>query len=447
MHRPSIPVGVITLGCAKNEVDSEYMLSELESAGFTITEELSEAVAIVVNSCAFIQPAKEESIETILEAARYKETGRCKVLAVVGCMAQRYARQLRSEMPEVDIFLGVGEAQKNLARLLQESLGVELSGGRRHSFPRLVETAARGWAYLKISEGCNNRCTYCAIPLIRGNLVSRPEADILEEARYLESLGVLELNLIAQDVTAYGSDRESGTGHLVKLLEQLLERTNIPWIRLLYTHPAHLDESLLEFIAANRRILPYLDLPVQHASNRILERMGRKVTKEEILRKINLARQIIGDPVLRTTVLVGFPGERKRDFEELVEFIQQVRFDRLGGFVYSREEDTPAAEMRQTVSQAEKEERLEIVLALQRTISAERNAERVGQTLPVLVERAVDPLEAPAPVYRWLGRSAAHAPEVDGVVYLAGEGCAPGKIVRARITASADYDLFATAIG
>ena len=447
MAKDKVAVGLITLGCAKNVVDSEYMLAELGAAGFTLTEDLSQARAIVVNTCAFIQPAKEESIETILEAARFKETGRCEVLAVVGCMAQRYSKELGREMPEVDIFLGLGQQQRRLGEELKAALGLELTPRLKRLSPRVVETANQGWAYLKISEGCNNRCNYCAIPLIRGNLKSRPEAEIVGEAVYLESLGVKELNLIAQDVTAYGLDcgREGALNHLLK---SILAETGIPWIRLLYTHPAHLNHSLLELIAENNRLLPYLDMPIQHASDRILVAMGRGVKKKEMLEKIELARRILNRPVLRTTVLVGFPGERKAEFAELVEFIEQVRFDRLGGFIYSREEGTPAAALRDSVPRAEKQRRLETVLEIQREISAAANASRVGEVFQVLVERPVDPNEAPSPEYLWAGRSSAHAPEVDGVVYLAlgpdveERKIRPGRMARVRITDSGDYDLF-----
>ena len=447
MAENRVPVGLITLGCAKNEVDSEYMLAELASAGFSLTEDLSRAQAIVVNTCAFIQPAKEESIETILEAARFKESGRCRVLAVVGCMAQRYGKELRRQMPEVDIFLGLGREQRRLGEELKAALGLEPAPCLKRLSPRVVESAGQGWAYLKISEGCNNRCSYCAIPLIRGELKSRPEAEIVKEAVYLESLGVKELNLIAQDVTAYGFDRGEH-GALNRLLKSILAETAIPWIRLLYTHPAHLERSLLELMAENTRLLPYLDMPIQHASDRILAAMGRGVTKNEILDKIELARSILNRPVLRTTVLVGFPGERKADFAELVDFIEQVGFDRLGGFVYSREEDTPAEALRDSVSRAEKQRRLEEVLEIQREISAAANASRLGEEIQVLVERPVDPGEAPSQEYLWAGRSSAHAPEVDGTVYLApGRGIEKriikaGGMARVRITDSGDYDLF-----
>lgn len=444
--KDNLTVGLITLGCAKNQVDSEYMLSDLEKAGFALTEDLSDAVAIVINTCAFIQPAKEESIETILEAARYKETGRCRVLAVVGCMAARYRDALRTEMPEVDIFLGVGDEEHRLGDILARKLGLKPTAAPGIFMPRQVRTISEGWAYLKISEGCDNRCSYCAIPRIRGNLASRPVEALVEEARFLESLGIVELNLIAQDTTAYGTEcSEKGAPRLVNLLELLLDSTSIPWFRLLYTHPAHLEESLLEFMAVNHRIVPYLDMPIQHASDRILAMMGRKVTRSEIQRKIELARAILGDPILRTTVLVGFPGETERDFEELLDFIQEMRFHRLGGFIYSREEGTAAYDFRGSVSRAEKERRLEMILEIQRSISAELNSKCVGKVLPVLVERTLDPSETQLPEFRLVGRSRAHAPEVDGAVYLAGERLAAGTITEVLIRESSDYDLFGTA--
>jgi len=452
MSKNGTRVGLITLGCAKNQVDSEYMLSGLEAEGFTLVEELGEADAIVVNTCGFIQPAKEESIEVILEAARYKEPeGNCRVLAVVGCLSQRYAEQLKAGMPEVDLFLGLGDEQRNLAPLLRRLLGVAPHSAAvarpETRGPRLVESASRGWAYLKIAEGCNNRCSYCAIPSIRGALVSRPPRELVEEAHYLESLGVLELNLIAQDLTAYGHDRGSAHPGLVELLRMLLKETSIPWLRLLYAHPAHLEEDLLKLMAAEERILPYLDLPIQHASDRVLTRMGRRVTADRLIRLITRAREIVDSLVLRTTVLVGYPGETQRDFDRLLEFVADVRFDRLGAFVYSPEEGTPAAEQRNRVPRAEKERRVEILLELQRQISAERNAERLGKVMPVLIERSLEPEEALYGEYGWAGRSAAHAPEVDGWVYVGGKRIKPGNITRVRIEEALDYDLFGSALG
>jgi ribosomal protein S12 methylthiotransferase len=443
LSRDRVRVGLISLGCAKNQVDSECMIAELERAGFELTDDMAVAEAVVVNTCGFIRPAKEESIETILQAARLKQEGNLRVLAVVGCLAQRYLKELKHDLPEVDIFLGVGAEQKDLPVRLRRALGLELKDNADCGpalQARRVETITRGWAYLKISEGCDNRCAYCAIPLIRGGLASRPLQVLIEEARWLESLGTRELNLIAQDVTAWGAERGE---HLTGLLERLLAETAIPWIRLLYMHPAHIDERLLEFMAAHPRVLPYIDMPIQHASDRVLAAMGRGVTRARLLDLVARARELLDNPVLRTTVLVGFPGERKRDFEELLEFVAEARFDRLGGFIYSAEEDTRAASLRETVSRAEKERRLEAVLSLQRSISAEIQQERVGQSLEVLVEQPVPPPERPSPEYRWAGRSRAHAPEVDGWVYLSGGRPHPGRIVRARVIESGDYDLFA----
>lgn len=441
LERLTVKVGLISLGCAKNQVDSECMNADLERAGFKLTSDLAEAEAIVVNTCGFIRPAKEESIETILRAAELRQSGRLRVLAVVGCLSQRYRGELERELPEVDIFLGVGADQRGLPELLREALGLDCPLACRDTLPpRRVETVARGWAYLKVSEGCNNRCAYCAIPLIRGGLASRSPDDLLSEARLLESLGARELNLIAQDVSAWGAD----TGARVEaLLERLLDGTEVPWFRLLYLHPAHLNRSLLEFMARRPRVLPYIDIPIQHASDRVLAAMGRGVTKARLTEIISAARELLDEPVLRTTVMVGFPGERKRDFEELLEFIAEAKFDRLGGFIYSAEEGTHAAGLRDTVPRAEKERRLEAVLDLQRGISAERQESRVDKVLQVLVEQSLDPEERPSSEYGWAGRSRAHAPEVDGWVYLAAERLDPGTFVSARVTDSGDYDLFA----
>ncbi|MEA2063650.1 MAG: 30S ribosomal protein S12 methylthiotransferase RimO [Gemmatimonadota bacterium] len=449
-------VGFITLGCAKNQVDSEYMLADLQASGFSLTERLDEAEVIVINTCGFILAAREESIEVILDAARYKEQGSCRVLAVVGCLAQRYETELKKELPEVDLFLGVGGSrQRMLSARLRDCLGIakqsQAVGCPGHGvtgYSRLVDTAWQGWAYLKISEGCDNRCSYCAIPLIRGPLVSRPPGELAQEAGYLESLGVMELNLIAQDLTAYGTDRPGGDyGTLAGLLELLLTETSIPWIRLLYAHPAHLDEEVLELMAGRERVLPYLDLPVQHASNRVLGRMGRGTTKDDLSRLIGRARQVVDSLVLRTTVLVGYPGETEADFEELLEFVETARFDRLGAFAFSREEGTAAAEEPGSVTEEEAGRRVETLLELQRQISAGLNEGRIGTVMPVLVERPVDPEEAMSGQYSWVGRSAGHAPEVDGWVYLSGPGlCEPGSIVRVRIEDAGDYDLFGSLI-
>ncbi len=455
-ERASVRVGLITLGCAKNEVDSEYMLADLRREGFMPVSELASAEAVVVNTCCFVEPAREEAVETILEAAELKKSGACRVLAVVGCMAQRYREELAASLPEVDLFIGVGGQQRSLPEQLRRCLGLSAPVPRDiPPLPRVVETTRQGWAYLKISEGCDNRCSYCAIPLIRGGLVSRPAESILTEARFLEEQGAQELVLIAQDVTAWGADTGTGkkSGGIVSLLESLLAGTAVPWIRLLYTHPAHLDESLLTLIGGESRIVPYLDMPVQHASDRVLKAMGRGMSCAGLLVKIELARTLIDSPVLRTTVMVGFPGESERDFEQLLEFIAAVRFDRLGAFSYSVEEGTAAAGRNDSVPRREKERRLEEVMELQCRISAELNAARVGQTVPVLVERRADRDESFGGRYVWAGRGRAHAPDVDGQVFFADPAAgatsispispiSPGRIIPVSITDSGDYDLF-----
>ncbi len=445
-------MGLITLGCAKNEVDSEYMLADLRREGFMPVSELASAEAVVVNTCCFVEPAREEAVETILEAAELKKSGACRVLAVVGCMAQRYRVELAASLPEVDLFIGVGQQQRSLPEQLRRCLGLTAPVPCDiPPLPRVVETTRQGWAYLKISEGCDNRCSYCAIPLIRGALASRPADSILREARFLEEQGAQELVLIAQDVTAWGADTGKGkgkrSGGIVSLLESLLAGTAVPWIRLLYTHPAHLDEDLLTLIGGESRIVPYLDMPVQHASDRVLKEMGRGVSRRQLLEKIELARRLIDSPVLRTTVMVGFPGESERDFEQLLEFIATVRFDRLGAFSYSVEEGTAAAGRGDSVPRREKERRLEEVMELQCRISAELNAARVGQTVPVLVERPADRDESFGGRYVWVGRGRAHAPDVDGQVFFTdpAHGAAsisPGRIIPVSITESGDYDLF-----
>ena len=440
----SFKAGLISLGCAKNQVDSEYILGDMERHGFILTDDLSAAEVVIINTCGFIQPAKEESIETILEVDALRTNGVLKVLAVTGCLSQRYGSQLAGEFPEVDVFTGVGESRKGLPQAIMEKLG-EKYVAPEHDIPsgRQVDTAAAGWAYLKISEGCSNRCSYCAIPLIRGDLSSRPLKDIVAEALYLESLGVRELDIIAQDVTAFATDTNPGNYlGIVELLESLLRGTAIPWFRLLYAHPAHTPVELLDLMAAESRIVPYLDIPIQHASDRMLKLMRRGIDSGGLRKLIELARDKVPGITLRTTALVGHPGETEDDFEQLVEFIEWARFDRLGAFAYSEEEDTAAVGMDSKVDESEAQSRLEEVLDIQRSISADKMAALVGEEVQVLVEGEVAPGEVMAENYRYVGRSRAHAPEVDGWVYIDSSNLSAGNLINVRIEDSSDYDLF-----
>ena len=437
-------VALISLGCAKNQVDSEYILGDMERHGFRITDDLGTAEVVIVNTCGFIQPAKEESIETILETAVLRENGNLKVLAVTGCLSQRYGKELETELAEVDVFTGVGESRKGLPAAIMEKLGLKyVAPALDLPSKRQIDTAGNGWAYLKISEGCSNRCSYCAIPIIRGDLSSRPADEIVEEARYLESLGVQEINLIAQDVTAFGSDSDPGNYRgVVNLLESLLNKTKIPWFRLLYAHPAHTHAELLDLMAAEKRIVSYLDIPVQHASDRMLGLMRRGIDSDGLRSLVKLAREKVPDITLRTTALVGHPGETEEDFEKLVEFIEWARFDRLGAFAYSDEEDTAAVKMADKLDHSVRESRLEEVLEIQRGISSEKMAALVGRKIQVLVEGELDPDEAMADSYSYVGRSRAHAPEVDGWVYIEADRLDIGSFADILVEDSSDYDLF-----
>jgi len=426
-------IAVITLGCAKNRIDSELMLGTLASNGYSITDDPSTADLIIVNTCGFIEPAKEESIETILEAAKFKKVGRCKGLIVSGCLSERYAEDLRKELREADIVIGLRE-EAEIARYCDLLLGREIRSAYSRGERRL--TTPDHWAYLRIADGCNNRCSYCAIPLIRGPYRSRDIRLIVDEAWKLAEYGVKELNLVAQDTLLYGVDIY-GKSRITDLLEQLLEVEGIRWIRLMYAHPAHLTDDVIELIRDNDKICRYIDLPIQHISDRILGRMNRRVTSEQIRELIGKLRDRIPDIAIRTSLIVGFPGETERDFRMLLDFMREVKFDRLGAFIYSREEGTPATDFRPQIGRRIKEERLHEVMELQREISSEINSRFVGKVVEVMVEG-----EGGERGVAWIGRSEREAPEVDGEILITGCDAAPGDFVEVLITDSGDYDLY-----
>jgi ribosomal protein S12 methylthiotransferase len=436
-----VKFSVITLGCDKNTVDSERMVATLVGHGADYTPEPTDAEVLLVNTCGFIDAAKEESIDTLLEAARLKDTGPLRVLVAVGCLVERYRQDLQRTIPEVDLFLGLRDLPEFVPQLVMRGL----LDGRPHRHPgsRLPVSGLRHISYLKVSEGCDHSCAFCAIPLWRGRHRSFDPATLVEEARALEARGVTELNLVAQDLAHYGRDLAAGAG-LHGLLERLLRATEIPWFRLLYIYSAGLLPALVELIAREERVLSYIDMPIQHASPRVLELMRRPERPDRLRDKIGWLRSQIPDLTIRTTVLVGFPGETEEDFEALLDFIGEIEFDHLGAFAYSPQAGTPGAEMPDSVPESVKMERLALVNELQRSIVAARNSARIGSEVEVLVDRLTT-AEDGAPQIEARMRSQAF--EIDGLTYLGqfGVELAPGDLVAAAVTNADDADLWAEA--
>ena len=437
-------IGFISLGCSKNLVDTEVMLHKLHSAGFEITPNEEEAEIIIINTCGFIESAKREAIDNILDAAELKKWGKCKHIIATGCLAERYRDQLMTEMPEIDAAIGVGSLDDIVPACEAVMRGEKFTSFKNKNESCLggdrILTAESHSAYLKIAEGCDNCCTYCAIPLIRGRLRSRTIEDIIAEAKDLESLGVKELNLIAQDTTRYGLDIY-GEYSLARLVRAICAETSIPWIRLLYCYPDKITDELIAELRDNDRLLKYMDIPVQHISDSVLSRMNRHGDKQTILDAIARLRENVPDIVLRTTAMVGFPGETEKDFTELCEFVKEIRFDRFGAFTYSAEEDTPAATFDGQIDEQVKQDRYDILMQTQLTVAEEKSAERIGQTLTVLC----DGFDTVAEIY--YGRSYADAPDVDGRVYFkSNRRIAAGEFVEVHITEALDYDLVGEAI-
>ena len=429
-------VGMVSLGCAKNRVDSEVLLGMLKSAGHEIVSDPAEAEIIFVNTCGFIEPAKEESIEAIFEMARYKQTGRLKKLFVTGCLAQRYMDDLYREMPEVDGFMGVADYAR-LPEMLREAQAggrprYMRDGERFFKAPRVLTTPPYS-AYVKISDGCDNRCSYCAIPLIRGPYRSRPFESIVEECRALAGGGVTEITLIAQDTSRYGNDFPGGRTLLPELLKAVSDIEGVHWLRVLYLYPDTTDDRLLDAIARLPKVAPYVDLPLQHIDDDMLRRMNRRGSAAWI--KSRLAACRARGLTTRTTMIVGFPGETQEAFCDLLRFVKETRFDRLGAFAYSPEEGTPGAEMPGQIDEAVKRRRLDELMTLQQGISLERNQERVGEVCEVLCEGMEEGM--------YTGRSIREAPESDGAIrFTAGREIAPGEYIRVKITGAEAYDLY-----
>ena len=432
-------LGVISLGCDKATVDSERLVGELVGHGAVVTPELASADVILVNTCGFIDAAKQESIDAILEAAKLKETGAVKAVVAVGCLVQRYKQELTQEIPEVDLLLGFSELHHLVPELAKRGLIEDPVAS--HPGVRQFLGDQSHVRYLKISEGCDHTCAFCAIPLMRGKHRSEPLARLVREAQQLEAQGAKEINLVAQDLGHWGRDLGLGGPKLPDLLEALLHETTVPWFRLLYVYSAGISERLVELMARESRIVPYIDMPIQHASDRMLERMRRPERLATLRTKLAWLRNAIPDLAIRTTCLVGFPGETDGEFRGLLEFLEEAQFDRMGAFAYSPQEGTRAFNYENDVEEGVKRDRLEEIVEVQRAISADRLARFVGREVDVLV----DGLETESGVKA--GRVQWQADDVDGVTYLERGGWAqPGEFVRARITASEDYDFQAAAL-
>jgi ribosomal protein S12 methylthiotransferase len=429
-------VGMISLGCPKNLVDSEIMLGELSRRGYEVVQDLDSADTVVVNTCAFIEEAQQESIDTILEVIGRKGQGVERVL-VAGCMVNRFGDQLAREIPEIDGFVGLDQL-RDIGQVVQLGGGPPLPAPAHmvfdHTAPRLLTT--RGFAYLKVAEGCNNPCTFCAIPIWRGRFRSRTIESLVAEAQQLEAAGIVELNLIAQDTTRYGEDLGMRRHGLTRLIEALLEHTSIPWIRFLYAYPTTLDEDLLRLIGSEPRFCSYMDIPLQHSHGDILSAMRRGGDAKRYLRLLDRARELAPDIFLRSTFIVGFPGETEEHFRDLLEFVKQARFDHLGGFAYSPEEQTPGAQLPGRVPRNVARRRLRQLLETQRPIALENRRRLIGQRLPVLVEGVCEESE-----HLLQGRHYGMAPEIDGRL-LINDGSAPaGTLVEVEITEAYADDL------
>lgn len=430
----------VSLGCDKNLVDSEEMLGLLTRKGFEIVDDETQAEVIIINTCCFINDAKEESVNTILEMAEYKKAGSCKALIVTGCMAQRYKNEIIEEVPEVDAVLGT-TSYEDIYRAIQEAVdGKQFQEFKSidylpESLGRRVLTTGGHFGYLKIAEGCDKHCTYCIIPKLRGKFRSVPMERLLAQAREMAEEGVKELILVAQETTVYGTDIY-GKKSLHVLLKELCKITGIRWIRVLYCYPEEIYDELIQTMKEEKKICHYLDLPIQHASDRILKRMGRRTTRAELVDIVNKLRGEIPDIVLRTTLITGFPGETEEDHEELMEFVDEMEFDRLGVFTYSPEEDTPAAGMPDQIPEEIKEERRDEIMELQQEISYDKGTNRIGQELLVMIEGKVADESA------YIGRTYGDAPKVDGYIFVqTGELLMTGDFAKVRVTGALEYDL------
>ena len=442
-------VGFVSLGCSKNLIDTEMMIGIFKDNNFSVVNDPSKADVIVINTCGFIESAKEEAINTILEMAEYKKNGKCKVLIATGCLVERYKQELEKALPEVDIFLKYSEyaeergksseifekTLKDIYAIIEKNDNNKLENTELDFMNRVITTGEQ-YAYLRIAEGCDNRCTYCAIPYIRGAFVSRKIEDIVKEAEMLVTSGRKELILIAQDTSKYGKDIY-GEAKLAELLKELCKIKTLKWIRFLYTYPEDITDELIQVVKENDKICKYFDIPIQHISDKVLKRMNRKCTGESIRNTIKKLRKEIPDVVIRTTVMVGFPGETQEDFEELYNFIKETKFDKLGAFTYSKEDGTPAARLKEQIHTMTKKSRYNKIMKLQQEISRENEKKLLGRELEILIEGIT-----PDKKY-YLGRSYMDVPGIDGIAYVENNGKENliGKYVKAKVIEVKEYDM------
>lgn len=422
-------VKIITLGCSKNLVDSEHIMAHLKTGNIEIVDEEKKADTVIINTCGFIESAKEESVNTILSAVENKEKGRIKNVFVAGCLSERYKKDLEKEIPEVDMYFGATNEKKTVMGILN-SLGVDY---RKNLIGERVITSPKHYAYLKISEGCDNPCSFCAIPIMRGGHVSVPMKDIITEAEKLAAKGVKELIVIGQDTTYWGLDR-NGKREVAKVLNRLSEIKGIKWIRLMYAYPSRFPDDLIEAIRDNEKICKYIDIPIQHVSDRVLKAMRRGITKRRQIELLERLRKEIPGIAIRTTLLVGHPGEGEEEFKELLGFVKDFRFDRLGVFTYSEEDGTHAAGMKDEISLKEKNSRHKRILEAQTKISEENNRALLGKSIDVLIERKENDY--------YIGRSSKDAPEIDQEVYVTGPGMKEGSFYEVRINDFEEFDIF-----
>lgn len=434
-----IKVSMVSLGCPKNQVDAEMMLKTLADAGFEISTEESEADAIIINTCGFIEEAKQEAIENILEAAQYKKNGKCKALIVTGCLAERYKDDVTKEIPEADVCVGIG-SNGNIAEIVKAALDKKAvnSYGDKLSLDLNGDRILGGYSfstYLKIGDGCDNCCTYCAIPQIRGRMRSRTIEDCVSEAKRLADRGVTELIVVAQDTTAYGTDIY-GKPMLTELLKELVKIEKLHWIRTLYTYPERITDDLLELISKEKKLCKYLDMPIQHVNSEILKKMNRKGDENSLRALIERIRSKVPDITLRTTLITGFPGETEEQFTQLAQFVKDIKFDRLGCFPYSAEENTVAANMPEQIEEQIKVDRMESIMETQLAVNNEKNNEKIGKTFEVLIEGYDDYIRC------YYGRSYADAPEIDGkIFFISGRPLKIGDYEKVKINDTVEYDL------
>lgn len=430
---------MVSLGCPKNQVDAEMMLKTLADAGFEISTEESDADAIIINTCGFIEEAKQEAIENILEAAQYKKNGKCKALIVTGCLAERYKDDVTKEIPEADVCVGIG-SNGSIAEIVKAALDKKAvnSYGDKLSLDLNGDRILGGYSfstYLKIGDGCDNCCTYCAIPQIRGRMRSRTIEDCVSEAKRLADSGVTELIVVAQDTTAYGTDIY-GKPMLTELLKELVKIEKLHWIRTLYTYPERITDDLLELIAKEKKLCKYLDMPIQHVNGEILKKMNRKGDENSLRALIERIRSKVPDITLRTTLITGFPGETEEQFTQLAQFVKDIKFDRLGCFPYSAEENTVAANMPEQIEEQTKVDRMESIMETQLAVNNEKNNEKIGKTFEVLIEGYDDYIRC------YYGRSYADAPEIDGkIFFISGRPLKIGDYEKVKINDTVEYDL------